>query len=76
MKSDFSKFAEVVDTAAKFKAAMMKRGITSARTNCPRCAAAAKPGEPSGATLYGYISGPRNHFRMSCRNGCGMAMME
>lgn len=68
-------FEQVVETAAKFKAAMMKRGITSARTNCPRCAAA-RPGQPSGATLYGYISGTRNHFRMSCKNGCGMAMME
>lgn len=68
-------FEQVIETATKFKAAMLKEGIINARTKCPRCAAA-KPGQPSGATLYGYISGTRNHFRMSCKNGCGMAMME
>lgn len=75
MTKAITDFAEVIETAAKLKAVMLKRGITSARTECPRCAAA-RPGQPSGATLYGYISGTRNHFRMSCKNGCGMAMME
>jgi len=68
-------FGEVISTAEKFKAKMLAKGITSARTACPRCKAA-NPDRPSGHTLYGHISGPRKHFRMSCRNGCGMAMME
>lgn len=75
MTKAITDFAEVIETATKFKAVLLERGITSARTKCPRCAAA-RPGKPSGASLYGYISGHRNHFRMSCKNGCGMAMME
>lgn len=66
---------DVIDTASKFKAAMLKKGIVHARTQCPRCKAK-DPDKPSGATLYGAIAGPRKHFRMSCKNGCGMAMME
>lgn len=71
----FAQFDDVIRTAGKFKAVMLKKGIVHARTQCPRCKAK-HPDKPSGASLYGAISGPRNHFRMSCRNGCGMAMME
>lgn len=75
--SDMAQVAEVLATAEKFKAVMLKKGITRARTFCPRCRAA-NPDSPSGATLYGFIvnAGTRKHFRMSCMNGCGMAMME
>lgn len=66
---------DVIRTATKFKAVMIKKGITYARTQCPRCKAKT-PDKPSGATLYGSIVGPRKHFHMSCRNGCGMSMME
>lgn len=71
----FAQLDDVIRTAEKFKAVMLKKGITYARTQCPRCKAQ-NPEKPSGATLYGAIAGPRKHFRMSCRNGCGMAMME
>jgi hypothetical protein len=71
----FDQFEDVIRTATKFKAAMLKKGITRARTQCPRCNTKA-PEKPSGATLYGAIAGPRKHFHMSCQNGCGMAMME
>lgn len=67
--------SEILETALKFKAVMLKRGLKIAKTKCPRCAKRAKD-EPIGETLEGRIAGSRNHFRMRCINGCGMAMME
>lgn len=57
---------EVLKVGTRFKERMIERELDEARAECPRCK----------GDLRGFISGPRKHFRMSCKGGCGMMMME
>lgn len=60
------RFGSVIETATKLKKVMLKKGLTRARCECPRC----------GSFIHGRIAGPRNHLHMACEGGCGMSMME
>ena len=62
----FAHFDGVITTASKLKKVMIKKGLTRARCECPRC----------GSFIWARISGPRNHLHMACEGRCGMSMME
>lgn len=57
---------QVMETAAKMKKVMQKRGVRYAIATCPRC------GE---LTLRGRLRGKKDHIHMACDNGC-IQMME
>jgi hypothetical protein len=60
----------ILETAAKFKKVMLKRGINRARTTCPKC----------GGILHGRLNPRGNrppHIHMACENAdCTYRMME
>jgi hypothetical protein len=65
--SEFLKeYKRTMKIASRFKAVMVKKGLTEARAVCPRCQ----------GDLRGFISGRKDHFRMSCKGTCKMFMME
>lgn len=60
------RIVKVFEISNKLKSAMLKKGITYAKTNCPFC----KVG-----MLYGKLMGKKNHLHMNC-NSCDVALME
>jgi len=63
---DWSAFGQALETAVKFKAALLKRGKRRGWTTCPRC----------GGRLEGALAGPKNHIRMACTTAGCLAAME
>lgn len=65
--ADFMKHAgAILEKGMKFKAVMLKRGLTRARAKCPFCET---------GTWHGTLNGRKNHLHMRC-DGCTVQMME
>lgn len=57
---------EVISLFVRTKTVMLKEGLTSFQTECPRC----------GHILHAAIAGRKKHLRMACEGHCGMSILE
>jgi hypothetical protein len=67
MTSDFMKRATaIIENALKFKAVLIKRGLTRGKAKCPFC---------ENGHWHGTLAGPKRHLHMAC-DGCEVRMVE
>ena len=57
---------ETLEKAMKWKAAIIKRGLTRAYAPCPYCF----------GKWHGVLAGPKKHLHMRCDGDCGSMLME
>ena len=64
---DWSKrAAKILESGMKFKAALIKRGLTRGKAKCPFC---------ENGHWHGTLNGRKQHLHMAC-DGCDVQMME